>query len=157
MEDNFDLKAYISSKRILNEDTSPITSNEDTDIFRQRLRESIYGILTEKKKTKKKSKKIDPMDIDIDSAFTKEQPEDENIPQMGDEEIPMDDNEQGMANPVGNISNEKPGFSKEEQEIQNSLKVAFDHAETIGDQKLATQIGNTLKFFVSTHIVAGGL
>ena len=25
------------------------------------------------------------------------------------------------------------------------------------DQKLATQIGNTLKFFVSTHIVAGGL
>lgn len=156
MEDNFDLKAYISSKRILNEDFNPIL-NEDTDAFRQRLRESIHGILTEKKKTKKKSKKIDPMDIDIDSAFTKEQPEDENIPQMGDEEISMDDNEQGIANPVGNISNEKPGFSKEEQEIQNSLKVAFDHAETIGDQKLATQIGNTLKFFVSTHIVAGGL
>ena len=29
------------------------------------------------------------MDIDIDSAFTKEQPEDENIPSIDDEEIPM--------------------------------------------------------------------
>ena len=153
MKDNFDLRAYISSKRILNEDFNPVI-NEDTDLFRQRLRGSIHGILTEKKKTKKK-KKIDPMDIDIDSAFTKDQPEDENIPSIDDEEIPMDDNEQGMANPVNTMSNEKPGFSKEEQEIQNSLKVAFDHAETIGDQKLATQIGNTLKFFVSTHIVAG--
>ena len=155
MEDNFDLKAYISSKRILKENFEPL--NEDTEMFRQRLRESIHGILTEKKKTKNKKEKIDPMDIDIDSTFTKEQPEDENIPSIDDEEIPMGDNEQGMANPVGNIGNEKPGFSKEEQEIQNSLKVAYDHAVTIGDQKLATQIGNSLKFFVSTHIVAGGI
>ena len=157
MEDNFDLRAYISSKRILNESSNPILLDENTDMFRQRLRESIRGILTEKKKTKKKTKKIDPMDIDIDSAFTKEQPEDENIPPIEDDEISIGDEKQDIANPVNAISNEKPGFSKEEEEIQNSLKVAFDHAETIGDQKLATQIGNTLKFFVSTHIVAGGL
>jgi len=96
------------------------------------------------------------MDIDIDSAFTKDQPmDDENIPPIEDDKIPMDDYEQPSARPVDNSNNEKPGFSKEEQEIQNSLKVAYDHAETIGDQKLATQIANTLKFFVSTHIVAG--
>ena len=154
MKDNFDLRAYISSKRILNEDFSPVI-NEDTDMFRLRLRESIHGILTEKKKTKNKKEKIDPMDIDIDSAFTKEQPEDENIPPIEDDKMPMDNHEQPSARPVDNTGNEKPGFSKEEQEIQNSLKVAYDHAETIGDQKLATQIANTLKFFVSTHIVAG--
>lgn len=155
MKDNFDLRAYISSKRILNEDFNPVI-NEDTDLFRQRLRESIHGILTEKKKPKTKKEKIDPMDIDIDSAFTKDQPmDDENIPPIEDDKISMDDYEQPSARPVDNTGNEKPGFSKEEQEIQNSLKVAYDHAETIGDQKLATQIANTLKYFVKTHIVAG--
>ena len=53
------------------------------------------------------------------------------------------------ANPVDTSigTEQKPGFSKGEQEIQNSLKVAYDNSVAIGDQKLATQIGNSLKFF----------
>ena len=45
------------------------------------------------------------------------------------------------------------GLSAEEQEIQNSLKVAYDNAAAIGDQKLADQIGNSITFFTRTHIV----
>ena len=45
------------------------------------------------------------------------------------------------------------GLSAEEQEIQNSLKIAYDNAASIGDQKLADQIGNSITFFTRTHIV----
>lgn len=147
MNDNFDLKGYISSKRLLMENKE-ILSEEDS--FKQRLNSSIRSILTEKKK----AKKIDPADIDIESAFTKEEPQEmENIkdaPEIEDD-IPTN------ANPVnlGGEYEQKPGYSKEEQEIQNSLKVAYDHAVAINDQKLATQIANTIKMFTSTHIVAG--
>ena len=45
------------------------------------------------------------------------------------------------------------GLSAEEQEIQNSLKIAYDSASSIGDQKLADQIGNSITFFTRTHVV----
>ena len=45
------------------------------------------------------------------------------------------------------------GLTAEEQEIQNSLKIAYDNAAAIGDQKLADQIGNSITFFTRTHIV----
>jgi hypothetical protein len=45
------------------------------------------------------------------------------------------------------------GLSAEEQEIQNSLKIAYDNAAAIGDQKLADQIGNSITFFTRTHVV----
>ena len=45
------------------------------------------------------------------------------------------------------------GLSAEEQEIQNSLKIAYDNAIAVGDQKLADQIGNSITFFTRTHIV----
>lgn len=45
------------------------------------------------------------------------------------------------------------GLTAEEQEIQNSLKIAYDNAAAIGDQKLADQIGNSITFFTRTHVV----
>ena len=45
------------------------------------------------------------------------------------------------------------GLSKDEQEIQDSLKVAYDNAVAIGDQKLADQIGNSITFFTRSHVV----
>ena len=45
------------------------------------------------------------------------------------------------------------GLSKDEQEIQNSLKLAYDNAVAIGDDKLADQIGNSITFFTRSHVV----
>jgi len=45
------------------------------------------------------------------------------------------------------------GLSKDEQEIQDSLKLAYDNAVAIGDDKLADQIGNSITFFTRTHVV----
>jgi hypothetical protein len=45
------------------------------------------------------------------------------------------------------------GLSDDEKEIQDSLKLAYDNALAIGDQKLADQIGNSITFFTRTHVV----
>lgn len=45
------------------------------------------------------------------------------------------------------------GLSQDELEIQNALKLAYDNAIAIGDQKLADQIGNSITFFTRTHVV----
>ena len=45
------------------------------------------------------------------------------------------------------------GLSSDEQEIQDSLKLAYDNAVAIGDDKLADQIGNSITFFTRTHVV----
>jgi DNA repair exonuclease SbcCD nuclease subunit len=45
------------------------------------------------------------------------------------------------------------GLTDDEKEIQDSLKLAYDNAVAIGDQKLADQIGNSITFFTRTHVV----
>ena len=45
------------------------------------------------------------------------------------------------------------GLTSDEQEIQDSLKIAYDNAVQIGDDKLADQIGNTITFFTRSHVV----
>ncbi len=106
--------------------------------IKKRLRNSIKNILLEKKKTKIKEK---PEDLDLDSQFTKEPEEETEAPDIETqpEETPA--------------PSSTAGFSKEEQEIQNSLKVAYDNAVQLGDQKLADQIGNTITYFTRSHIV----
>jgi hypothetical protein len=50
-------------------------------------------------------------------------------------------------------SRPEAGLSQDELEIQNALKLAYDNALAIGDQKLADQIGNSITFFTRTHVV----
>ena len=37
--------------------------------------------------------------------------------------------------------------------LQNALKAAYDAAKEMGDDKLSTQIGNTITYFTRTHVV----
>jgi len=45
------------------------------------------------------------------------------------------------------------GLSDDEREVQDALKLAYDNAIAMGDQKLADQIGNSITFFTRTHVV----
>lgn len=45
------------------------------------------------------------------------------------------------------------GLSQDEQDIQNALKVAYDNAVELGDEKLSKQIGNTITMFTRTRVV----
>jgi hypothetical protein len=70
-----------------------------------------------------------------------------------EEEAPAEEEEMDAEVNVDVEAAPAQGLSAEEQEIQNSLKVAYDNAAAIGDQKLADQIGNSITFFTRTHIV----
>ena len=45
------------------------------------------------------------------------------------------------------------GLTQDEQDIQNALKVAYDNAIALGDEKLSKQIGNTITMFTRTRVV----
>jgi hypothetical protein len=70
-----------------------------------------------------------------------------------EEEAPAEEEEMDAEVNVDVEAAPAQGLSAEEQEIQNSLKIAYDNAAAIGDQKLADQIGNSITFFTRTHIV----
>jgi hypothetical protein len=70
-----------------------------------------------------------------------------------EEEAPAEEEEMDAEVNVDVEAAPAQGLSAEEQEIQNSLKIAYDNAVAVGDQKLADQIGNSITFFTRTHIV----
>lgn len=70
-----------------------------------------------------------------------------------EEEAPAEEEEMDAEVDVDVEAAPAQGLSAEEQEIQNSLKIAYDSASAIGDQKLADQIGNSITFFTRTHVV----
>jgi len=70
-----------------------------------------------------------------------------------EEEAPAEEEEMDTEVDVDVEAAPAQGLSAEEQEIQNSLKIAYDSAAAIGDQKLADQIGNSITFFTRTHVV----
>ena len=75
-----------------------------------------------------------------------------------DEEVEVDIEDEIEADAEPEIEPEmdaapEVGLSKDEQEIQDSLKLAYDNAVAIGDDKLADQIGNSITFFTRTHVV----
>tara|TARA_B100000282_G_scaffold60186_1_gene40146 strand:- start:442 stop:792 length:351 start_codon:yes stop_codon:yes gene_type:complete len=55
--------------------------------------------------------------------------------------------------PKMDASDAQDGLTQDEKEIQDSLKIAYDNAVAMGDQKLADQIGNSITFFTRTHVV----
>jgi hypothetical protein len=95
--------------------------------LKAKIREEILSALNEEEEAIDEAKKDEEVDAEVDVAV---------------EEPAMD------AAP-----DQSQGLTAEEQEIQNSLKIAYDNAAAIGDQKLADQIGNSITFFTRTHIV----
>jgi hypothetical protein len=128
------------------------TLNEDED-YEKMGREVEYGIFPG-------SEEDDLTMQDIFDMLDNEEFEDvEDIGDMpideakGDEEEAPAEEEMDAEVNVDVEAAPAQGLSAEEQEIQNSLKIAYDSAAAIGDQKLADQIGNSITFFTRTHVV----
>jgi hypothetical protein len=127
------------------------TLNEDED-YEKMGREVEYGMMGMDPEEEELSMQ------DIFDMLDNEEFEDmEDMPideAKGDEEeAPAEEEEMDAEVNVDVEAVPAQGLSAEEQEIQNSLKVAYDNAAAIGDQKLADQIGNSITFFTRTHIV----
>lgn len=83
---------------------------------------------------------------DIISLLQEEEEDEVDVEDEIEDEVEVDVEEPSM-------DTADAGLSQDEQEIQDSLKLAYDNAVAIGDQKLADQIGNSITFFTRTHVV----
>jgi len=96
------------------------------DIIRNMVKETLTGLLDEKKKKSKKAKEEENIDMDINidnpEGAEGEAPE-------GGEEMPMNEPQ-----PTGDPA----------QEVEDGLMTAFEAAGQMGNEKLQTQISNTL-------------
>lgn len=81
--------------------------------------------------------------------------EEEQVAEQEEEEVEVDVEDEIEAEPAMDAAPEggSEGLTADEKEIQDSLKLAYDNAIAIGDQKLADQIGNSITFFTRTHVV----
>lgn len=123
------------------------TLNEDED-YEKMGREVEYGIFPG-------SEEDDLTMQDIFDMLDNEEFEDmEDMPidEAKEDEAPAEEEMDAEVN-VDVEAAPAQGLSAEEQEIQNSLKIAYDSAVAVGDQKLADQIGNSITFFTRTHVV----
>jgi hypothetical protein len=96
------------------------------------------GFLDEAKKDKEE-------EVDVEVTDTEEEmPADEEMPA---EEAPVD-----VAGGLEDISADMKGT---DADLMDHLMKAFQIAKGMGNEKLETQVGNTLKFFVSEYIGGG--
>ena len=112
--------------------------------LKAKIREEILSTLSEEEELTSEEM-MDDME-DMEDMPLDEAKEDE-------EEAPAEEEEMDAEVDVDVEASPSQGLSAEEQEIQNSLKIAYDNAAAIGDQKLADQIGNSITFFTRTHVV----
>jgi len=101
----------------------------------------------------KKSELKSKIKEDIISLLQEDEIEYET-PLEEEEEVEIDiEDKVEVEEPELDASVAQTGLSDDEKEIQDALKLAYDNAQAIGDEKLADQIGNSITFFTRTHVV----
>jgi hypothetical protein len=172
MKDNFDLKKFLLENKIM-ENSNPYskknlkpTLTEGT--VRDRIREMVLNELGQNPDysdfdemedeytdeetyfthTQDLKDEAFPYTDDLDNlSEAEEEEEEEESEEIETEETP--DNEEAA---LGTVTADMEG---DEGELMNHLMSALKIAKTMNNEKLSTQIGNTLKFFVSEYIGGG--
>jgi hypothetical protein len=157
-----------STKLITEAQEAPKAAKMKKSELKAKIREEILSTLNEEEDYEKMGREVeygvfpgidaDELSMqDIFDMLDNEEFEDmEDMPideaKKDEEEAPAEEEMDAEVN-VDVKATPAQGLSAEEQEIQNSLKIAYDSAAAIGDQKLADQIGNSITFFTRTHVV----
>ena len=146
MADNFDLKKFLTESKAL-ENLNPVIAKENLSEgdIRSKIREMVLAELSEEKDLEEAKKKKDEEVEDVETTDT----EIEDIPaedEMPAEEAPAAD---------GNLEDIAANMEGTESEVMDHLMSALKIAKGMNNEKLTTQIGNTLKFFVSEYIGGG--
>ena len=157
-----------STKLITEAQEAPKAAKMKKSELKAKIREEILSTLSEEEDYEKMGREVEygifpgseEDDLTMQDIFDMlDNEEFENMEDMpideakGDEEEAPAEEEMDAEVNVDVEAAPAQGLSAEEQEIQNSLKIAYDNAVAVGDQKLADQIGNSITFFTRTHIV----
>jgi hypothetical protein len=169
--DNFDLKKFLKeSKALENLNPSIKSINEGEEIekkkmtkeaMKKQIKDMIVAELAEDTAGAEDVKLTDPLyeEEEVEEAKKKdEEVEDVEDVEVTDteEEMPVDDEmpaeDGGLDGSLEDISADMKGT---EADLMDHLMKAFQIAKGMNNEKLETQVGNTLKFFVSEYIGGG--
>jgi hypothetical protein len=152
--DTFDYKNYLKNNPLLNESISEDARTDAEqegykdgfDDAKADIKQSLSKMKVSELKAKIKedilsvlSEADEEVDVDVDTPEA-----DVNVDAEGDK---IDIEDKGV-NATVNV-----GLSKEEEVVQDSLQAAMEAANSLGNQKLADQIGNTITFFTREYVV----
>jgi uncharacterized protein with von Willebrand factor type A (vWA) domain len=149
---DFNYQAYLKNNPLLQEEVKEeklLTESQEIDETIEETVEEVAEETTEEIQEESPSSKMKVSELkakikeDILSLLQEEEEEDIEVDVEDEVEVDMD-----VEEPTPSA-----GLSQDEQEIQDSLKLAYDNAVAIGDEKLADQIGNSITFFTRTHVV----
>jgi urease accessory protein UreE len=161
--DNFDYQAYLKNNPLLKEDERTDAEQEGykdgfndakDDIkdtlskmkvseFKEKIRTEILSTLSEESQYEASLYSEAEIDEEVE-RFLKEADEEVDVEVDGDN---IDIEDKGVDATV------EVGLSKEEKIVQDSLQAAMEAANSLGNQKLADQIGNTITFFTREYVV----
>jgi hypothetical protein len=177
MADNFDLKKFLKENKAL-ENLNPVIAkgNLSENGMREKIREYIINELNGEdfELEDRKSKyginpeiedeeysdyffDIDTPEEDLDEAKKKDKEED--VEDVEDVEVTDTETEDVPAEDIpstdGGLEDIAANMKGTENDLMKNLMDALSIAKGMGNEKLETQIGNTLKFFVSEYIGGG--
>jgi len=177
MKDNFDLKKFLTENKAL-QNLNPLLSEskgEDMDGMRSKIREMILDELGNPEYSDydemedeyndedtyyghMKDLEDEPMG-DLDEAKKKKDEEVEDVETTdveATEEVPAEESPAEESPSMGGgLEDVAADMQGTEGELMDALMKAFKIAKGLNNEKLETQVGNTLKFFVSEYIGGG--
>jgi len=149
---DFNYQAYLKNNPLLQEEVKEeklLTESQEVEETVEVTVKEVATETTEEIQEESPSSKMKVSELkakikeDIISLLQEDEEEDVEVDVEDEVEVDMD-----VEEPTPSA-----GLSQDEQEIQDSLKLAYDNAVAIGDEKLADQIGNSITFFTRTHVV----
>jgi len=164
MADNFDLKKFLKENRSI-ENLNPILNKENLSEggMRDKIREMIINELdldinNPGKTDAEEADAYDPLyeDEDLDEAKKKDE-EVEDIKTTDTETTDTTEEIPAEESPAtgGGLEDIAADMEGTEGDLMDYLMKALKVAKGMNNEKLETQIGNTLKFFVSEYIGGG--
>lgn len=152
MADNFDLKKFLKESKALENLNTIIGKNTNINginegNMRDKIREMVIAELNSDEDLDEAKKKKDEEVTDVETTDTETTDTTEEVPA---EDAPA---EEAPAN--GGLEDVVADMEGTEGELMDHLMSAFKIAKGMNNEKLETQVGNTLKFFVSEYIGGG--
>ena len=179
MADNFDLKKFLKENKSI-ENLNPIVgknTNINENTMRAKIREMILAELgnpddydydpsddygdDESSYFPHMQGLEDESEMDLEEAKKKKDEEVEDVETTDTEttdtteEIPAEDAPADEAPVAGGLEDVAANMEGTESELMGHLMDALKIAKGMNNEKLETQVGNTLKFFVSEYIGGG--
>tara|TARA_R110000796_G_C14505596_1_gene429369 strand:+ start:340 stop:828 length:489 start_codon:yes stop_codon:yes gene_type:complete len=158
---DFNYTEYLKNNPLLKKEVkgSLITESQDTSEsysskmkvseLKSKIKENIMSLLQEEDTMGLE----DELMADLDESLYEAKEDDDDEEEV---EVDMDvdmESEEDLEGGEAESSKPSAGLTQNEQDIQNALKVAYDNAISLGDEKLADQIGNTITMFTRTRVV----